>query len=283
MREILDVEATPVTLFRTGPAEAEAAVRCLEALRAQLRPLDAAFRVFPLGTRFVEGAVGRGRVDIVVSTEASLMAACIRHLGLDVRAPLEPSEFPPQGPVTLTDGTEATVRLVAAGSAAERALLRQQEGLQEAALRERYAVALHHGASAGKHTYTATKSAFWSTWEGPGPLWREARVPVLKVLTAPEWAALCERHTTLGAPIDERDGYVHLSTPAQVHETVARHFQGQSSLWLLTLDASMLGAALRYEPSRGGALFPHLYAPLRLCDVMLARPYGRMAAAPLEG
>ncbi|MCJ2071830.1 DUF952 domain-containing protein [Methylobacterium sp. J-030] len=67
-----------------------------------------------------------------------------------------------------------------------------------------------------------------------------------------------------GAPIDRQDGFIHLSTAAQVAETAARHFAGQDDLLLIAVDPEALGAALRYEPSRGGDLFPHLYGPLSL-------------------
>ncbi|POR53356.1 DUF952 domain-containing protein [Bosea psychrotolerans] len=66
----------------------------------------------------------------------------------------------------------------------------------------------------------------------------------------------------IGAPIDLADGYIHFSTGAQARDTAARHFVGQRNLLLIAVDASRLGEALRHEPSRGGALFPHLYAPL---------------------
>ena len=62
-----------------------------------------------------------------------------------------------------------------------------------------------------------------------------------------------------GAPVDHADGFIHFSTAAQVAETAARHFAGKADLLLVAVDAAALGPALRYEPSRGGALFPHLY------------------------
>lgn len=71
-----------------------------------------------------------------------------------------------------------------------------------------------------------------------------------------------------GAPIDIQDGYLHFSTGKQVRETAARHFAGQNELLLIAIDADSLGSALRYEPSRGGDLFPHLYAPLPLSAVL---------------
>lgn len=65
-----------------------------------------------------------------------------------------------------------------------------------------------------------------------------------------------------GAAIDLTDGFIHFSTGGQLRETAAKHFVGQSDLLLIAVEGETLGAALRYEPSRGGALFPHLYAPL---------------------
>lgn len=65
-----------------------------------------------------------------------------------------------------------------------------------------------------------------------------------------------------GAPVDLADGYIHFSTAGQVRETAARHFAGKRDLLLIAIDETRLGKALRYEPSRGGKLFPHLYATL---------------------
>jgi uncharacterized protein (DUF952 family) len=70
-----------------------------------------------------------------------------------------------------------------------------------------------------------------------------------------------------GAPIDVADGYIHFSDAAQLRETAARHFAGQADLVLVTVDPASLGGALRYEPSRAGDLFPHLYGPLPIAAV----------------
>lgn len=75
-----------------------------------------------------------------------------------------------------------------------------------------------------------------------------------------------------GAPVDLADGYIHFSTAEQVRETAAKHFAGQSDLLLVAIDEWRLGAALRWEPSRGGALFPHLYAELPLSAVTRVDP-----------
>jgi len=75
-----------------------------------------------------------------------------------------------------------------------------------------------------------------------------------------------------GAPVDLADGYIHFSTAAQVEETAAKHFAGQSGLLLVRVDSKRLGDALKWEPSRGGALFPHLYAELSLANIAETTP-----------
>lgn len=95
---------------------------------------------------------------------------------------------------------------------------------------------------------------------------------VYKILRADEWQALQRDGATAGAPIDLTDGFVHLSSGEQVVETAARHFAGADDLHLLALEADALGEQLRWEPSRGGALFPHLYRELRLDEVLWEKP-----------
>lgn len=95
---------------------------------------------------------------------------------------------------------------------------------------------------------------------------------IFKILRATEWSDLRAQKQTAGAPIDIADGYIHFSTPEQVAETVAKHFSGLDDLMLLSLDADALGPDLKWETSRGGALFPHLYGPLKLSDVKWAQP-----------
>ena len=95
---------------------------------------------------------------------------------------------------------------------------------------------------------------------------------IFKILRAPEWAALMEAGETDGAPIDLADGYIHFSTAEQVAETAAKHFAGETGLVLAAVEAGPLGDALKWEPSRGGQLFPHLYRPLRLADLTWVRP-----------
>ncbi|WP_299848120.1 DUF952 domain-containing protein [uncultured Roseovarius sp.] len=95
---------------------------------------------------------------------------------------------------------------------------------------------------------------------------------IYKIFRAPEWATLKDQKETAGAPVDMADGYVHFSTLAQAPETAAKHFAGEDGLMLLAVEADTLGDALKWEPSRDGALFPHLYRNLRLSDVHWAQP-----------
>jgi uncharacterized protein (DUF952 family) len=90
---------------------------------------------------------------------------------------------------------------------------------------------------------------------------------VFKLVDRASWQAAAASGSFDGSAVDARDGFIHFSTAAQVRETAARHFAGQRDLLLVAIDASALGDALRWEPSRGGALFPHLYGPLPLSAV----------------
>ena len=95
---------------------------------------------------------------------------------------------------------------------------------------------------------------------------------IYKVLRPAEWAELDAAGRSLGAPVDRADGFVHFSTAEQLSGTLDKHFAGETGLTLLAVDAEAAGPALRWEPSRGGALFPHLYRPLERADVVWARP-----------
>lgn len=95
---------------------------------------------------------------------------------------------------------------------------------------------------------------------------------IYKILTDEQWRRMQTGGQISGAPVDLKDGFVHLSTAEQVAETAAKHFAGQDGLWLLAVDDARLGDALKWEPSRGGALFPHLYGPLRMSDVRWVKP-----------
>ena len=85
---------------------------------------------------------------------------------------------------------------------------------------------------------------------------------IYKILKRAEWDAAVRAGRFEGAAIDLADGYIHLSTAAQARETALRYFTGQTGLVLVRLNAAMLGASLRWEPSRGGDLFPHIYGAL---------------------
>jgi len=85
---------------------------------------------------------------------------------------------------------------------------------------------------------------------------------VYKIIARTDWEQAQRAGRFEGAAIDLRDGYIHLSTAAQAAETARLHFAGQAGLALLRLDADALGPALKWEPSRGGQLFPHLYGAL---------------------
>jgi uncharacterized protein (DUF952 family) len=95
---------------------------------------------------------------------------------------------------------------------------------------------------------------------------------ILKILRAEEWAKARADGVFHGAPVDLADGYIHFSTPEQARETAAKHFKGERGLVLAAVDPAALGAALRWEPSRGGALFPHLYAALPLGSILWTKP-----------
>jgi uncharacterized protein (DUF952 family) len=103
-----------------------------------------------------------------------------------------------------------------------------------------------------------------------------------KVLTSAEFAGLEAAGSTDGAPIDLLDGYIHLSTSDQLEETLTKHFKEQDNLVLVAVDLEALGDAVRWEPARGGALFPHLYTPLPLNAVIAYGPVERDAAGKLK-
>ena len=96
-----------------------------------------------------------------------------------------------------------------------------------------------------------------------------------KVLTAGQMATLEADGTFAGAPVDLADGYIHLSTAAQLTETVAKHFAGQDDLHIAAVDLDALGDAVKWEESRGGELFPHLYCALPLDAVIAYGPLER--------
>ena len=95
---------------------------------------------------------------------------------------------------------------------------------------------------------------------------------IYKILRAPEWEAFRRDGVFRGSPVDLKDGFIHFSTAAQAPETARRHFAGETELVLAAVDEEDLGPALKWEPSRGADLFPHLYAPLQLAAVKKSWP-----------
>jgi uncharacterized protein (DUF952 family) len=98
---------------------------------------------------------------------------------------------------------------------------------------------------------------------------------IYKIVPKALWRAAEALAEFGGAPVDLADGFIHFSNAAQVRETAAKHFAGQRDLLLASVEAERLGEALKWERSRGGDLFPHLYGKLQLADV------GRVDALPL--
>lgn len=94
-----------------------------------------------------------------------------------------------------------------------------------------------------------------------------------KVLTTEQWAAFQAERVFAGAPVDLADGYIHLSTADQLEETIAKHFAGQTGLIVATIDLDRVVAPVVWEPSRGGALFPHIYGSLEMDAVVSHRLY----------
>jgi uncharacterized protein (DUF952 family) len=89
-----------------------------------------------------------------------------------------------------------------------------------------------------------------------------------KILTEDQWLNFTTDGAFAGAPVDLADGYIHMSTAEQLDETLSKHFAGQTGLVVASIDLDTLGDALKWEPSRGGALFPHYYGKLPLSAVV---------------
>ena len=98
------------------------------------------------------------------------------------------------------------------------------------------------------------------------------KTTIYKIAPRDLWAQAEATGNFTGAPVDIADGYIHFSTHEQVRETAAKHFAGQADLLLISVDARALGVALKYEASRGGALFPHLYDVLPASAVVKVEP-----------
>lgn len=91
---------------------------------------------------------------------------------------------------------------------------------------------------------------------------------IYKIFRADEWQHFQDQGETLGAPIDVADGYIHFSTADTVRETAEKHFAGEADLVILACETGTLGTELKWEVSRGDALFPHLYRKLTIDDVI---------------
>jgi uncharacterized protein (DUF952 family) len=102
--------------------------------------------------------------------------------------------------------------------------------------------------------------------------WERVTQVVYKICRADEWRDAERAGAFRGAAIDLADGYIHFSNAEQVAETAARHFAGAGDLVLVAVATAALGPALKWEPSRGGALFPHLYGALALDAVLWVKP-----------
>ncbi len=93
-----------------------------------------------------------------------------------------------------------------------------------------------------------------------------------KLVDRAEWAAACAAGAYAGSAVDLADGYIHLSAAGQLAETARRHYAGRADLMLVAVDLEAFGDDLKWEASRGGALFPHLYAPLPVAAATDQRP-----------
>jgi beta-hydroxylase len=96
-------------------------------------------------------------------------------------------------------------------------------------------------------------------------------VTAFKVLTADQWAQFQADGIFHGAPVDLADGYIHLSAADQLQGTLDKHFAGQSRLVIAEVDLAQLGEMVKWEISRGDALFPHIYGPLPMSAVLSSR------------
>jgi uncharacterized protein (DUF952 family) len=97
---------------------------------------------------------------------------------------------------------------------------------------------------------------------------------IYKICPSELWRAAEKAGVFAGSPVDIADGFIHFPTAAQVAETTARHFAGAADLLLIAVDEAKLGAPLRYEKSRGGDHFPHLYGTFDPRAVLWAKPLG---------
>ncbi len=105
-------------------------------------------------------------------------------------------------------------------------------------------------------------------------------IPILiqtafKILTSAQWLQFKAKGEFAGAPVDLEDGYVHLSTAEQLDETLVKHFAGQSNLIIVEVDLDVLRETVKWEASRGGALFPHVYGTIPMTAVIAVLPFAK--------
>lgn len=94
-----------------------------------------------------------------------------------------------------------------------------------------------------------------------------------KIIDVAEWEAALATGAYAGSAVDTADGYIHMSSVDQLGETARKHYAGRTGLMLLTVDLRALGETLVWEPSRGGAMFPHIYGELPVAAVVEATPF----------
>ncbi len=94
---------------------------------------------------------------------------------------------------------------------------------------------------------------------------------IYKICSKTVWEEIQSLASWAGSPHDLRDGFIHFSTEDQLAGTLQKHYAGQTDLVLLSIEAETLGDALKWEPSRGGELFPHLYGPLAIALILSSK------------
>lgn len=102
--------------------------------------------------------------------------------------------------------------------------------------------------------------------------WHLTPMLIYKILRSNEWMDLQAAGKTKGAPVDLADGYIHFSTADQARATAAKWFAGEDALWLVACDLETMGDAIKWEPARGGDLFPHLYGELTTENIAWSKP-----------
>lgn len=213
-------------------------------------------------------AHGLGPSSVIVSTAVRAVETWEAMAGLfpDVAVVFDPDLY--------HAGPEALLEVAKAAKAENLMLVAHNPGLHQLAL----SLALQGGDN-GAHLrgFPPAASAAFSFTEGGLRLQAALHAdqpppPVYKILARVDWARAEQSGAYEGSVDDARDGFIHLSAGGQLAETARRHFSGREDLVLVALDPLLLGPRLRWEPSRGGALFPHLYAPLPAAAALQVRP-----------